>query len=83
MWRGWVSRSNGGEGREANPKVCASIIGAPQTVTHFSLFTKFKYHLEEVCGGDLSPETYATAIVGLVVGLVLVGLSALHTCFGE
>ena len=36
MWRGWVSRSNGGEGREANPKVCASIIGAPQTVTHFS-----------------------------------------------
>ena len=32
-----MSRSNGGEGREANPKVCASIIGAPQTVTHFSL----------------------------------------------
>ena len=31
-----MSRSNGGEGREANPKVCASIIGAPQTVTHFS-----------------------------------------------
>ena len=32
-----MSRSNGGEGQEANPKVCASIIGAPQTVTHFSL----------------------------------------------
>ena len=31
-----MSRSNGGEGREANPKVCASIIGAPQTVTHIS-----------------------------------------------
>ena len=30
-----MSRSNGGEGREANPKVCASIIGAPRTVTHF------------------------------------------------
>ena len=30
-----MSRSNGGGGREANPKVCASIIGAPQTVTHF------------------------------------------------
>ena len=35
-------------------------------------------------GGQIAmAQPYATAIVGLAVGLVLVGLRALHTCLGE